>query len=155
MVNMGKIMKLIFILLSVISFASCALITDYSESSIIGLYEIKNRHCQGEKYELSACESIEFIEFVKGNFYKIFSDEVAFVVWSKSTDKNLLYAARKYRGSILFTENDEKIEIDKNEYIKFSNSLTGVYIFSGSSLEFKRVDRLAVTDYVISYPGSD
>lgn len=80
---------------------ACATITacasqkpDNDKLSLLGLYEVSNRTCEGTAIAIEACDSLRFIEFVKGNFYGIADDEIAFVTWSASSGYDLLHSAR-------------------------------------------------------------
>lgn len=143
----------IFIFTLLISFSSCATISQVSDFNLLGLYKIEKRQCDGFKEEKLDCESTLFIEFTKGNFYKISDDEVGFIIWRNSTDRNLLYTARKYEND-LGDKSSSRVNINENEYLIFTDNNSGQYFSNNSRFNFIRVDKTKVTEHIMQYPGN-
>ncbi|HWV14629.1 MAG TPA: hypothetical protein VN030_04285, partial [Cellvibrio sp.] len=137
------------------------------ENNILGVYKVTDRTCNGSAIEINACESIVFIEFVKGSFYKIADDEIAFVIWSGEKGDDLLYQARKFGGRIDSDNGQLSLLIDgKNlkERVIFLSSTTGIYsierpLFSSaqlikSELKIEKASASDLKDYSMEYPGN-
>lgn len=135
-------------------------------SSIIGIYKVTDRECNGTSTEIVDCNSIAFIEFVEGNFYKISDDEVAFVIWRGEAGDDLLYSAKKYNGSTTFDKDNinEVISNDDDfkEDVYFSSSKNGIYTFLKkasppikSKLILERALPADLKNYTREYPGNN
>ena len=146
--------------------ASCSSGGDTSENNILGIYKVSDRICQGSEAEVESCQAIIFVEFVKGNFYKVSDNEVAFVVWSGEKGKELTYTARKYEGAITFTKEPASAVISDDasfrEEINFSEK-TATYSYeklqSGepvkSQLKLNKAQTSDLAEYRMEYPGNN
>lgn len=145
---------------------SCSNTPASSNSSIIGIYKVTDRDCNGTSTEIADCNSVAFIEFVKGNFYKISDNEVAFVIWRGEVGDDLLYSAKKYDGDITFEKgningiisNDD----DFKEDVYFSSSTTGIYTLEKktsppikSKLTVEKALAADLKNYTREYPGNN
>ena len=139
--------------------SSCAHLEN--EQDLIGVYKVVDTECVGSVVDIEACNSIVFIEFVKGKFYGVSDDEVAFVVWSGSYD--LTYAARKLDVSSVVSGYPFSVIIDDSDYIEklnFESYAAGEYIFGSDSigmskLKIKRASVVDVNKYIKVYPDRD
>ena len=132
-------------------------------NSIIGVYKVAERKCSGTETERKSCNDISLLEFVKGNFYKIADDEVAFVVWSGDSD--LRYNARKYAGEYVVKSYPATFVIsDDNgfsESIVFNSKSEAVYRFGKndgadiSELVVVPASDIELRRYTKVYPGND
>lgn len=146
----------------VIAFIAClsSCETVSRNDSHLGVYKITERRCNGSHLQLQACETIEFIEFVKGNFYKIDDDELAFVVWSGESDLN--YSARKLNQKLVGSDYPVDIVISRDpnasETVRLNSQNVGVYILEAKGITSVLNFRLASSDdlepYVKIYPGN-
>ena len=148
--------------------AGCATYSPLDKDEIFGKYAVANRTCTGNKLMQAQCNDIKLIEFVRGNFYKIANDEIAFVVWSGEESEELMYSARKYLGEFNISKGESlKAYIEKSnevdEYIEISFSGDGRYSLEGRSsrgkpsyrmvLDVKRID--SPNGYITNYPAND
>ena len=132
------------------------------KDNILGVYKIGEKECRGSLTQINTCKEITLVEFVKGNFYKISDNEVAFTVWSGQSD--LVYTARKFEGEysidsypftlIISNENGylEKIVLQSPHY--------GIYSFGSneeniSELEIIAIGKNEIAKYIKEYPGND
>lgn len=166
---MKKILRVTMSTLFLCSFGalcSCSNTPTDSNNSIIGIYKVTDRDCSGTSIEIDDCNSVAFIEFVKGNFYKISDNEVAFVIWRGEAGSDLLYSAKKYEGNTSFENNQMNGTIsnddDFKEEVHFSSLKTGVYTLEKklsppikSKLTLERASAVDLKNYTREYPGNN
>ena len=143
----------------IMSGCSCAA----DANSVLGVYKVVERKCVGTAVEITACNDISLLEFVKGNFYKISDNEVAFVVWSGDSD--LTYSARKYEGKSVVESYPVKLVVSDDEgfgeFLLFKSKSEGVYSFGKnnsadkSELTVVPVSNDDLRGYSKEYPGND
>jgi hypothetical protein len=128
------------------------------------VYAIPERKCSGTDTQINACKNITLLELVKGNFYTVGKNEIAFVVWSGNPTNKLLYTTKKYTGnpqlsmlpsSVLLSRDrnyQETLEFisQENATYKFGNPGTGM-----SELKVGRINKQEIKKYKKEYPGSD
>lgn len=154
-------MKLFLSAITGLILAAC--VTPDTQDEILreAVYEVIERDCRGEKATAGGCEDIILVELVKGNFYGIPSDTLAFVLWSGEKD-NLTYLARKLgrfdkrhgeSGIVIFREEGYA------ELLSFSNDGSIVYRFGKegnlSSLHLRELSVNELRQYSKEYPGSE
>lgn len=142
--------------------AACAT-QDTTRNGILreAVYEVTGRNCRGEKEAVGACEDIVLVELVKGNFYQIPSNQMAFVLWSGAKD-SLNYVARKLgdvdnvggqTGVVIFRDEDYI------ELLSFPSDGSVVYSFGGednlSSLYLRELSIGELKQYSKECPGSE
>ena len=102
-----------------------------SSDDIISVYTIGDKNCKGSDEQINWCNDITLLEFVKGNFYKISNDEIAFVTWSGKGE--LTYTARKYEGVHLVESYPFTLILStESEYLEkivFTSKNQGTYTF--------------------------
>ena len=170
MVTTSIKMKILLMLLCTSSLVACVTSSLNTNGEIFGKYIVVNRNCTGNSFMQDQCKDIKLLEFVKGNFYKISNEEVAFVIWSGSTNEDLMYSARKYMGETV-TIVDRKLfahiekSKDVNEYVEFSSNEHGQYFLESRSsngnlaysmiLDIERIKPESGTRFITNYPGND
>jgi len=160
-------LKHVCISISIFILGSCSSIPEQNQTDIIDIYKVFDRSCKGSSVQITECKAIAFIEFVRGNFYKISNDEIAFVQWKNEANADLLYTARKYSGESVFKNYPINIDIAVDpkfiETVTMSNKKHGVYKFGGqdksntelSELKFRPAKKEELNLYKMEYPGSD
>ena len=154
---------------SLCTIASCGNTPVSDSGNVLGIYKVSDRNCKGTPVEIEDCNSVMLMEFVKGNFYKIADNEVAFVIWRGESGSDLLYTARKYEGNIKFQNtslntiisDDEKFK----EEIRFLSQTKAIYSLEKKSSQSQAVttseltlEKATATDlhnYILEYPGND
>lgn len=154
-------MKLFILALTGFILAACA--TPDTQDDILRetVYEVTERDCRGEKEVLQSCEAITLVELVKGNFYGIPSDKLAFVLWSGEKD-NLTYVARKL-GDVDKEDGEPGMVIFREEgyaeLLNPSNDGSIVYSFGKegnlSSVHLRELFADELGQYSREYPGND
>lgn len=132
-------------------------------NSILGVYKVIERKCNGTELEINACNDISLLEFVKGNFYKIADSEIAFVVWSGNSD--LTYSARKYTGKNVVESYPVTLVISDDEgfseFLVLTAKSKGIYSFGKSnSADMSELTVVPISyedlrGYTKEYPGND
>jgi hypothetical protein len=133
--------------------------------NILGTYKVEDRTCRGSDVQVQSCQKIRLLEFVKGNFYKISDNEVAFVTWSGDRNEDLLYSAKKYNGQLIVSSFPTLLPLsDDTDYIEsitLNSEDTGVYRFGGkntsdiSELKFSRMSNNDINLLQKEYPGTE
>ena len=132
------------------------------KENILGVYKIGEKRCRGSITQINACKDITLVEFVKGNFYKVSDDEVAFTVWSGKSD--LVYTARKYEGVYFIGSYPFTLTLSNGsayfEKIVFQSQYSGIYSFGSnaeniSELEIIAIGENEISNYVKEYPGNN
>lgn len=154
-------MKLFIFALTSLILAACA--TPDTQEHILreAVYEVTDRDCRGKKEAVQSCEAITLVELVKGNFYGIPNDKLAFVLWSGEKD-NLTYVARKLEG-VEKRDGEPGILIFRDEgYVELLNrSIEGSLVYSFgkegnlSSLNLRELSVDESGQYSREYPGND
>jgi hypothetical protein len=132
---------------------------------ILGTYKIQDRSCRGSDVQIQSCQKIRLLEFVKGNFYKISDNEVAFVIWSGDRNEDLSYSAKKYNGQLIVNAFPSLLPLsddsDFMESITLNSEDTGVYKFGSknasdiSELNFTRMSSKEINLLQKEYPGNE
>lgn len=132
--------------------------------SILGVYKVVDRVCMASDEAINnVCRSVKFLEFVKGNFFDIADDEIAFVDWRGEGD--LLYTAKKYAGKDALGSYPATLviveESDFSEIVEFQSHGEGVFSYgkpSGarrSKLFFRPATESDLRGYTKEYPGNE
>jgi hypothetical protein len=142
----------------------CATAPEPASHSILGVYTVLERSCAGTDTQINACKNITLLEFVKGNFYKVGKDEIAFVIWSGSPAEELLYSAKKYAGNPQLDNLPSSIILasDNNyrETLQFLTINSATYTFGNqgagiSKLKIGRINERQIAKFKKEYPGND
>lgn len=155
--------RILFLLITPILLFGCASLP--SQSNILGIYKIEDRTCRGSEVQIKTCQEITLLEFVRGNFYKISNNEVAFALWSGDKNEELLYSAKKYNGQLIVNTFPTLLSLSEDEnfieYITLNSKNTGVYSFGSnastntSELKFTKVSIDEINSFKKQYPGTD
>jgi hypothetical protein len=155
--------RIFFILITSTLLFGCASLPP--QVNILGTYKVEDRTCRGSDVQVQSCQKIRLLEFVKGNFYKISDNEVAFVIWSGDRNEDLLYSAKKYNSQLIVNSFPTLIslseDIDFIESITLNTEDTGVYRFGGknasdiSELKFTRMSSKDIDLLQKEYPGTN
>lgn len=110
----------------------------YDLEKHMGLYQVVEAKCEATKGSFNICPEIKFIELVKGKFYDIGPDDLAFVLWRIETDDTkALYEAslvKNHKNLVLrdnkvwFVTHDNKNE-QSQEYFELKDGEIGGYHF--------------------------
>ncbi len=120
--------------------------------NILGTYKVEDRTCRGSDVQIQSCQQIRLLEFVKGNFYTISDNEVAFVTWSGDRNEDLLYSAKKYNGQLIVYAFPTSLSLSED---------TGLYRFGSnnasdmSELKFTRMSGKDINLLQKEYPGNE
>ena len=146
--------------------SSCSNKRGVNGEQIIGLYKATETTCNVPEFYKADCESVRFIELVKGQFYGVNDDEIAFVTWQGDLAGELLYLARKtplaniknFTGAQLGLENENST----TEYFEIRNNKIVTYHYASSAnddetgkhyrYQLQLINRSAVTEYQMDYP---
>jgi hypothetical protein len=140
--------RIFFLLITSTLLFGCASLPP--QINILGTYKVEGRTCRGSDVQVQTCQKIRLLELVKGNFYKISDNEVAFVIWSGDKNKDLLYSAKKYNAQLIVNSFPTLLPLSEDtnfiESITLNSEDTGVYRFGSKSasdiseLKFTRVN---------------
>lgn len=145
------------------SLVSCATALAPEEHSILGVYKVLERNCAGSDTQIDACKNITLLEFVKGNFYKVGNNEVAFAIWSGNPAEELLYTAKKYIGMTVLDKFPSSVMLaDDNSYqekLQFLTYNNATYTFGQpggamSELKIGRISKRESAKFKKEYPGN-
>lgn len=154
-------MKLFILTLAGLILAACATPDTHDHILREAMYEVSDRDCLGKKEAVQSCEAIILVELVKGNFYGIPDDKLAFVLWSGEND-NLTYVARKL-GEVDKSDGEPGVVLFRDdgyvELLNRSNDGSLVYSFGEEgNLSSLNLEELSVGEsgqYSREYPGND
>ena len=90
-----SVWNVLLIVAALLITGSCSDKRGINGEQIIGLYKITETTCNVPESYKADCESVRFIELVKGKFYGVNDDEIAFVTWQGDSAGELQYLARK------------------------------------------------------------
>jgi hypothetical protein len=136
----------------------------------LGLYKVVGRECSYAENAPEDCSWTQYIELVKGVFYGIGKDEVAFTTWLAETPSEQHdYIARNIRHGSFVNANEFVIEDNEHgkEWFIVENGVITEYYFVRHSwqvprgtpgkthLSLKSVQRNAELDRLLSYPPSE
>lgn len=110
----------------------------YDLEKHMGLYQVVEAKCEATKGSFNICPEIKFIELVKGKFYDIGPDDLAFVLWRiDPDDTEALYEAslvKNHKNLVLrdnkvwFVTHESKNE-QSQEYFELKDGEIGGYHF--------------------------
>jgi len=164
----GGYIRLAF-LLCVIFIMSCARLPVNEENNLIGKYLVYDRTCQGSVEGVKYCESVRVVEFVKGRFYGVDDDALAFVIWRGDPKEALLYTANAFMGTVVSTEGKVFASLNDDngvrEYVEIFIDGRGQYTFEETSSRGVIVERTLfkielsqfnkADSYLMDYPGNN
>jgi len=169
--KMMTYLSFLAIILPCFVLVSCAVNESPKSQHVIGLYQVDNRICEVPEQYKNDCQSTKFIELVKGQFYGVKNNEIAFVNWQDDNTEELSYQARNITKKNKSFDPQSIIVISKtetdNEYLKVENGYVVEYVLSISkptkdaekiTREYKYtlspVIRSEIPDYRMNYPGN-
>lgn len=169
---MLRIYLLVFIVFQINACAHTSRMNSSRTESILGVYKVVDRVCPDsfgdackatDNSIINACHSVKFLEFVKGRFFDIADDEMAFVDWRGEGD--LLYSAKKYEGKDVLDSYPATLviveESDYNETVEFQSPGEGVFSYGKplsacrSKLFFRPTTESDLRGYTKEYPGNE
>ena len=88
----------------------------YDLEKHMGLYQVVEAKCEATKGLFNICPEIRFIELVKGKFYDIGPDDLAFVLWRMDSDNpEVLYEASLVKNHKNLVLRDNKVWLENYE----------------------------------------
>ncbi len=107
----------------------------YNLEKHLGLYKVVEIKCELTKGLVNRCSDIKFFELVKGKFYDMSSDDMAFVEWAVYEDDPVVghgaSLVRNYKNLLLrdnkiwITDRENKTETEKEFFILEDNKICG------------------------------
>lgn len=161
----------IAVILTSLVLVNCAEDVAPQSQHVIGLYQVDTRVCEVPERYKNDCQATKFIELVKGQFYGVKNNEIAFVNWQDDNSEELSYQARNISNKNKLIDDQSIIIISKNEtdneYLKVEQGYVVEYVLSisestkdaeKSTREYKYtlspVIRSEIPEYRMNYPGN-
>ena len=121
------------LLMLFLALESCAVLDTTQNKSVLGLYRVSERVCKVPEAYKNDCEATRFVELVKGQFYGVANNEIAFVNWQGSEGEALSYQARNISKKNKSINSQDMILISKtkteNEFLTVKNGIVVEYVF--------------------------
>lgn len=131
--------------------SACAVNSSYHLENNIGLYQIVDKKCEVLPGAFNPCETTQYIEIVKGQFFGVKDREIALVFWTgdSKVDPELQYTAQlikdhtraKLSGEIIWLNDDKTTQ----EYLVLANHQLHRYVFKAMGKNKKVIRHIEYT----------